>query len=510
MVGNFLLAQNQPPVLTNVEVQRTDDKTLTINYDLADAEGNPCTVTLLAGAKGANALGFNTTNAAGDLGTAITPGTGKQIVWDFSGHATLDTTRLRLMLVADDLQPVDIQALVDQVDSVRLYGDLSFLEGIRHRTTGAAHLQETKDFLWFSFLDKGLETTSQSFNYGSYTAQNIMGRQPATSTSGDTYLLGGHYDTVDDAPGADDNGSAVAGMMEAMRILSQYPTKKSIKYIGFDLEEDGLVGSQRYVQSGIKSDETILGMIDFEMIGYYSEAPNSQTLPTGFNLLFPNAYAEVQSQEFKGNFITNTGKQGNSAALMNQYKNSAATYVPALRTVNVEAPNAWQSITPDLGRSDHAPFWVANIPAIMLTDGANFRNPNYHTPNDTVGTLDLTFMSNVVKGTVATLAQLAEVQHADTWWTDLDFVSGSKAPIENCKVRISPNPASSYVSIEWPACASQMQRLSLMDGNGRRLRSMEIGAGNRIKFDLSGIAKGNYYIKMEGMNGTRIEKLVVE
>lgn len=507
----ILLAQNQPPVLSNVEVQRSGDKILTINYDLSDAEGNACTVSLLAGDKGAAALDFNTANATGDLGTSIAPGTGKKITWDFSSHVTFDTTRLRLMLVADDLQPVDIQALVDQVDSVRLVGDLTFLEGVRHRTTGAAHLQETKDFLWFGFLDKALETTGQSFSYGGYSAQNIMGRQPGTSTNGDTYLLGGHFDTVDDAPGADDNGSAVAGMMEAMRILSQYPTKKSIKYIGFDLEEAGLIGSQRYVQEGIKADENLLGTIIFEMIGYYSEAPNSQTLPTGFNLLFPNAYAEVQSQNFKGNFITNVGKQGGSAALMQQYKTNADAFVPALRTINVEAPNAWQSLTPDLGRSDHAPFWVANIPAIMLTDGANFRNPNYHTPNDIVSTIDFTFMSNVVKGAVATLAQLAEVQHADSWWADLDFVNGVQSPVETCRLKLSPNPASGSVLVEWPSCAPQLHRLSLMDAYGRKVRSTAIELGKfSHSIDLSGLANGSYYLRLEGSQGSLVEKLVVD
>ncbi len=508
LANSLLLAQNQFPVLSNVLVQRTGDKTLTISYDLSDGEGDMCTVSLLAGAKGAAALGFNTSNATGDLGAGITPGTGKQIVWDFSGHASFDTTKLRLMLVADDLQPIDIQTLVDQVDSVRLVGDLTFLEGVRHRTTGAAHLQETKDFLWFGFLDRGLETSDQAFNYGSYSAQNIMGRQPATSTTGDTYILGGHFDTVDDAPGADDNGSAVAGMMEAMRILSQYPTKKSIKYIGFDLEEEGLIGSQRYVQQGIQGDEEILGMIDFEMIGYYSDVPNSQTFPIGFNLLFPIAYAEAQTQNFKGNFITNIGRAGNSTSLMNQFKSSSDQYAQALRVINVESPSTPPS---DLTRSDHAPFWQANIPAIMLTDGANFRNPNYHTPNDILESIDFTFLSNVVKGTIATLAQLAEVQHADTWWGDLDFVSGVKSPLESCKVKLSPNPANGSVLVEWPSCAPQMQHLFLIDAFGRRVRSTNIEPGKKMQsIDLDGLAKGSYYLKMEGPQGSFVEKLVVE
>jgi hypothetical protein len=507
LVGSLLSAQNQPPVISNVQVQIAGAKTLTISYDLADAESDAITVSFRAAQKGAAALGFNTANATGDIGTAIVPGTGKEITWDFSAYATADTTKLRLMLVADDLQPFDIQPLVDQVDSARLFGDLTFIEGIRHRTTGATHLQETKDFLWFSFLDKGLETTEQEFAYGNYTAHNIMGRQPGTGASGDTYILGGHFDSVDDAPGADDNGSAVAGMMEAMRILSQYPTKKSIKYIGFDLEEAGLIGSKRYVQNGILSDENILGMIDFEMIGYYSEEPNSQEFPLGFNLLFPAAYAEVAAQEFKGNFITNVGKQGGSATLMQAYKSASTSFVPALRVVNVEAP-----ATPpnDLSRSDHAPFWGANIPAIMLTDGAEFRNPYYHTPNDTLGTLDFTFMSKVVMGAVATLAQLAEVQHADSWWTDIDIASGTTNPSLECAVKISPNPAHGILKIEWPACASQITKLSLLDANGRTIHTAENIEKFQYLLDVSSFAKGSYFLKMEGKAGSKTEQIVVD
>ncbi len=506
---NFLLAQNQAPVLSNVQIEFSIDKTLTINYDLSDAEADAVTVAFRAARKGAIALDFNTANATGDIGDAITPGIGKEIVWDYSAYATQDTTNFRLMLVADDLQPVDIQALVDQVDSARLFGDLTFIEGIRHRTTGAAHLQETKDFLWFSYLDKGLETTEQAFDFGSYTAHNIMGRQPGTGSNGDTYILGGHYDSVDDAPGADDNGSAVAGMLEAMRILSQYPTKKAIKYIGFDLEEEGLIGSLRYVQNGIPLGESILGMIDFEMIGYYSEAANSQTLPNGFNLLFPNAYNEVAGQDFKGNFITNVGKQGSSATLMQQFEDLAAQYVPSLRTVSVEAPTSWQALTPDLGRSDHAAFWLGNIPAIMLTDGANFRNPFYHTPNDTIGTLNFTFMSNVVKGTVATLAQMAEIQHADSWWMDTEVATGTHE-VFGCKVAISPNPAQSLVKIEMPDCASQKTSLSMYNSLGQLVIAATPIEGGQHQLHVSHLPKGRYLLKFESKGVCWVEPLIVE
>lgn len=500
-----LAAQNQQPILSNVQVQLNSNHSFTINYDLTDAESDAMTVSLSAGPAGSSALSYVTANAVGDLGDGILPGNGKQITWDFSANAADTMNEFRIMLVADDHQPIDIQSLVDLVDSVRMFGDLSFIEGIRHRQTGTAHLQEVKDFIGFQFLDKGLETYSQNVPFGNYTGQNLVGKRPGTGMTGETYILGGHFDSVDDAPGADDNGSAVAGMLEAMRILSQYPSKKTIKFIGFDLEEEGLIGSQKYVASGITNGETVAGMIDFEMIGYYTEEPNTQTFPVGFNVFFPAAYNDVASQEFKGNFITNVGKVGNSSTLMEQYKTSSNTYVPDLRVINVQAPNPFP---PDLGRSDHAPFWVANYPAIMLTDGANFRNPYYHTPGDSLGTINFSFMTNVVKGAVATLAELVELQHADNYWVDTDFYSPTNEAFD-CGLTILPNPAHDQVFVRWEGCAKPVQRLGLYDSFGRKLMS-KTPTGVSETLNIEQLSSGVYLLKIENSMGSKIERIVVE
>nr|MCU0349043.1 hypothetical protein [Saprospiraceae bacterium] len=172
LLCNALSAQNQAPILTNVEVQFATNNVLIIQYDLADAEGDGVSIGFKAARNGASVLDFITDNATGDIGNNVQPGTGKQIEWDYSDYLVQDTTKFRLMLIADDLQPVDIQSLVDQVDSTRLYGDLSFIEGVRHRSAGAAHLQATKDFIELQFLDKALETSRQGFPYGGYTAHN--------------------------------------------------------------------------------------------------------------------------------------------------------------------------------------------------------------------------------------------------------------------------------------------------------------------------------------------------
>ncbi len=498
-----VFCQNLPPALTNVQTE-LNGVILTINYDLEDAEGDLVTVTFRAGPSGSS-FGFDTGNATGDLGAGITPGIGKQIQWDLSANIA-SLPNVQLMLVANDLQPVDIQAIVNQVDSTMLYGDVAFLEGIRHRTSGAAHLAACKDFIFNQFQNKNLAPYLQSFSYGTYDAANIIAQQTGTENENSVYILGGHFDSVNNSPGADDNASAVAGMLEAMRVLSGYHFKKTIRYIGFDLEEAGLVGSTRYVQQGIAPTESIDGMMSFEMIGYYTEAQNSQTLPAGFNFLYPQVYNEIASEGFRGNFITNVGEENQSVPLMNAFSNAAATYVPELSVKSIAAPSSWQALTPDLGRSDHAPFWVAGYPALMLTDGANFRNPNYHTPNDTLGSLNFTFMANVVKATVATLAELADIQHATVWRQDVELIVSTSEP-SDCNFRISPNPSGNLLRLEWGNCFSTPTDIQLTDLQGRVhfTKKIQPGSETYFKVDVSGLERGVYFLKMGGVT----EKVVL-
>lgn len=494
----FAFAQNRPPSITNVRIELAGNNILKLTYDLSDMEGDASAVTFRATQKGGLTFDYNTANATGAIGANIAPGDDKIIEWDYSAYASA-MPDFRLMLVADDGQPVDIQAIVNSVDSTRLYGDLAFMEGIRHRTTGAWKLQQTKDFIRYQFQDNGLLTDSQSFTFSGYKALNIIGKRIGASEEAVTYILDGHYDSVDDAPGADDNASAVAGMLEAMRLLAPYSFKKSIKFIGFDLEEDGLVGSARYTQTGIPAGETTAGVINFEMIGYYTEAPNTQETPLGFALLFPVAYGQLEADMFRGNFITNVGG-GNSTSLANSYANFAAQYVPELKVITLQ-PTVF---VPDLSRSDHASFWAKNIPAIMLTDGAEFRNENYHTPYDKIETLNFTFMSNVVKAAIATLAELAEIQHAGAWHGDTEFFTATKETAA-CELSVTPNPANE--SLHFSLCLPGVYDLELLDITGRsvvRQKAIERGI-----LDVSGLALGVYFLRLSGKKGNWSEQVVV-
>ena len=177
------------------------------------------------------------------------------------------------------------------------------------------------------------------------------------------------------------------------------------------MEEEGLKGSIAYVQSGFTPGENIDGVLNFEMIGYYSNKPNSQNVPNGFSMLFPSAYSQLQTDNFRGNFIASVANT-NSNDLNASFKSSAQQYVSQLKVIDLSVPGTG-TIAPDFRRSDHAPFWDTNRQALMITDGANFRNDNYHTASDVKDSLDFGFMTNVVKATVATVASLANPRHSD-------------------------------------------------------------------------------------------------
>lgn len=505
-------ASNQPPVISNLNaVADWPSNTLTLTYDVADAENDPLEITVAFSGDGG--LHYNLTAqvpATGDAGFPVAPGTNRTITCDISALAALPT-QFTVRLVADDKQTFDIQQLVDEVDSVRLRNDLAFVEGIRHRTTGLTHLNAVRDSLRNHFTQQGLFLQEQLFQYGGATGRNITGTLPGTAAAEKVVIVDAHYDTVDDAPGADDNGSGVVGFMEISRLLSRYPAKKTIRYIGFDMEEDGLRGSLDYVSNDLPAIEQVEGMLNFEMIGYYSEQPNSQEIPSGFGTYFPDAVAQIAADQNRGNFITNVANQ-NCQSLALLFNSAAAQYVPDLKVVTLVALGNG-SLFADLLRSDHAPFWFSGKPALMLTDGANYRNECYHTPQDTAeGKLNFTFMSNVVKATLAAAAQLAEIQHGD--WASTTFKSAVgtwEAPGCRLSLRYSPGQGGT-LHLTVAECGSRQALLEIFDGKGAVLHRENLsrsGGEQQYSIPLPTLPAGMYFAKMTGPGVVHTEKFVV-
>ncbi|HRJ04155.1 MAG TPA: M28 family peptidase [Ignavibacteria bacterium] len=486
-----------------------------ITYNLSDAENEPCRISLRVSNDSGKTFLFPADSVSGDLGYPVQTGTGKQVYW-YYGSIPLG---YKVKLVADDMANVDIQQLVNQVDSAHLRSNMQFITGIRHRTAGSVQLQRVKDSINNRFNRYNLQTSIQSFDFSGYTAQNFSGRLPGTTREDTTYIVCGHFETTSTSPGADDNGTAVAAFLEISRILSNYKFRNTIKFIGFDLEESGLVGSSRYVSQGIPPYEKIAGVFDFEMIGYYCDQPNCQQIPSGFCTLFPYLCDSINSQQGRGNFLINTANV-NSNPLRYAFDSCARIYTPQLRVLSLATPGNGQS-TPDLRRSDHAPFWDAGYKALMLTDGANFRNPNYHTVNDTLGSINFDFFTNNVKAALATVASLAGIQHSSYDVSGFLNVIGisqisSEIPGHFSLGQNYPNPFNPKTRIRFSVPSSgknEALKIAVYDINGRLVSAIAEGKFSpgvyETEFDGSKYSSGVYFYRMVTKNYTEVRKLIL-
>ncbi len=524
---SFMKAQNTPPTVTNVSISVDEpSQTATITYDLADADNGTAEVWLRVSADAGETYLVPVENTSGDIGAGVTVGTGKTITWDFSQtdfSGYFEGTLFTAQVVADDGFEINIQDLVDQVDSNRLKSDLESIVGVRHYSSNPTKLAETRDFIKDNFGNNGLPFTTQEVPFAGPNGENIIARQQGFSDETQTYIVDGHFDTVSNSPGADDNGSAVVGMLEVMRILAPYSFGKTIRYIGFDLEEEGLLGSAAYVVNAIPEYESLQGAYNFEMIGFYSDQPNTQTLPTGFELLFPDAVAAIEADDFRGNFITNVSDV-NSNSLATVFENAAMNYVPELKVITLVTPNA--ALTPDLLRSDHASFWFSGYKALMLTDGANFRNFNYHQPTDVISTINFEFMVNVVKATVGAVAESAEIRNIGAGESAVFELPGlpvttQKAGAQEATIVLGPNfpnPVNHHTTIPVFLPEACSVELNILDANGSvvvRLHSGALSAGkHNFEWHKEENPNGLYLVRLnarlkDGSERALVKKLLV-
>jgi len=205
---------------------------------------------------------------------------------------------------------------------------------------------------------------------------NILFDLPGSSLANQIILISAHFDAVPNSPGADDDGSGVAGLLEMARALSTTKHARTIRFALYNLEEIGLVGSTHHAQTIADDNTHIALMVSLEMLGFYSDAKGSQTNP------FP---------AFKGLGVPDTADFIGLGTIL-KYR----PQVRALEKAMLAAEPRCKVFTldhspiapPDLLRSDHAPFLARGMPGIIATDTANFRSPHYHKPTDTANTLD--------------------------------------------------------------------------------------------------------------------------
>jgi len=385
---------------------------------------------------------------------------------------------------------VNIVDVVTRVDAERIYQHVLRLEGVRHPVDSPQKLNEAADYIHSEFEKCGLTVTEHEFKIEGLddTFRNIEGA--ISHEESPELLVTSHYDTYPAAPGADDNASAVAVMLEAARVLAQEKDARNIRFISFSLEEPnpayqlrlrkiaqslGLMddrhrfttmhaqkmlkqlrilrrqaidagkengealsearsqlegqmteserkyaqemeeilpgkyfclGSASWVENALRSGKKVLGVINMDLVGYTSDKQHSQAYP---KMLDPKMFQTYHVNDLTvGNFILIVGK-ADSGKLIKSFCAQSKLDSIDLPYACLQVPFDYEMIARrmwDLLRADHAPFWRAGIPAICLTDSAEFRFPYYHTPADTSDKLDFDFAAKICKATIATAIDL--------------------------------------------------------------------------------------------------------
>lgn len=276
-----------------------------------------------------------------------------------------------------------VQKAVGTVSVARLRRSVGALAFPRHYTHERDANKRARDWIAKELRDRGYTVGFQG------ACDNVLAH-PTHGRPGGAILLGAHYDSVPGCPGADDNASAVAVCLECAHVLHTV-RPNPITVAVFNREEDGLVGSRDFVTNGLHRLPTpVRQVFIFEMVGFRSTRPGSQKSPPGLSVQLPD------TGDFLGLLVG--GASGTAADTLLRL---ARTYTPKLPALALTVPPALATQFPDLLRSDHVPFWEAGLPAVMWTDTSEFRNPHYHRPSDTVGTLDFEFMADVARLAVA-------------------------------------------------------------------------------------------------------------
>lgn len=274
-------------------------------------------------------------------------------------------------------------------DKTRLYKDVDFLTSLNpaRNYINLNSLNAAADYIYNEFSKLDCRLSYQLYKVDGREYKNVIA---SFGNSNERVVAGAHYDVCGDQPGADDNASAVAGMLETARIFNAL--KPSLPYqldfVAYSLEEppyfaSDSMGSAVHAKSLYEQQVSVRAMICYEMIGYFSDEPGSQGFPDpSLAKLYPN----------KGNFIIVVGKQGQEALTK-----KVQTLMQQASKVDVQSINLPTAVGL-AGLSDHRSYWKFGYEAVMINDTSFLRNPNYHQKTDTIDTLNFDKITEVVNG----------------------------------------------------------------------------------------------------------------
>jgi Zn-dependent M28 family amino/carboxypeptidase len=279
-----------------------------------------------------------------------------------------------------------------------LLAHLHRIAGDRNAFTHPRRLKAVGDYVAEQFRAAGCEVRRDDVRIFLRRYPNIIAEPANNNPDAPLFIVGAHYDSVFGSPGADDNATGVAALLEIARVVKHHRLR--LQFVAFNLEEEGMLGSAHYAGILAANKVNLAGMISLEMLGFKSDTPGSQQLPAGYESLYPRT----------GNFI---GVVGNERS-----RELCETVVAAMKTV--EALPVESLVVPGNGEilapvrlSDHSPFWDLGFRALIITDTSWFRNPHYHQKTDTIETLDLEFLAKVTEAITRAIEALSSKRSAD-------------------------------------------------------------------------------------------------
>ena len=282
--------------------------------------------------------------------------------------------------------------LFSQSDSVRIMQHLKTItktEGFRY-FNNIPLLNQTAEYIFSVFNQYADTTYYQSFQAYGGTYMNVVCRLGSDSNK-PIVVVGAHYDVAGNLEGADDNASGVVGLLELVRMLSKEKLNYPIEIVAYTLEElRPMMGSFTHANSLHASKTPVFGMVAFEMIGYFDDRAKSQSYPIKpLKVIYGT----------KGNYILLAKKIG-TGKFVKQFSSGFKKHT-TIKTKSIKAPMKW-----GVNRSDHQNYWKLGYDALMITNTANFRNPNYHRKTDTMETLDIPKMMKVIDATSLAIINL--------------------------------------------------------------------------------------------------------
>jgi hypothetical protein len=275
--------------------------------------------------------------------------------------------------------------------AAKLKGHIAEIAAREHNLAHYDDLERVARYIRSTLASYGYAPGMQTFLVDGKTARNIDAiiDAQAVTVSPEVIVVGAHYDSAPGTPGANDNASGTAAVLELARLLRDLigATAKRIRLVLFVNEEPPYfrsedMGSLRYAKSLAAGHERVVAMYSLETIGFYSSEPRSQLYPAPFGFLFPD----------RGDFIAFVGLLGSRRMLRESIRSFRShTQFPSIGGV---APG----FIPGIGWSDHWAFAEQGFQAVMVTDTALFRYPHYHRPSDTADKVDVESLARVVKG----------------------------------------------------------------------------------------------------------------